>query len=347
MTSLTLVEDLPSFPDSWYSVGFANQLKPRCIISAKICGLEIVIFRTESGRIQALDAHCPHLGAHLGEGGQVIEESIQCPFHGFQFNGQGKCTKTGYGTEPTKRLCIKSYPVEEVNGFILIYYSKFSRAPSWNVPAVDHDGWSKLESRVIPVQSHVQELKENAVDIGHFAFVHKYVNIESLRPVIVDKEYLSSHIAFDRKNILPGDGEFVHAEIMTHSYGMGYTLTETFLPDWNIRIRHYIAYLPRQKKYTDIHIASQVHGDVSGIKKNILLKFLPTLIVQKILSMAVIKTYKDDVMDDVQIWENKKYLSSPAVIKGDGPINTYRKYSSIFYPEYNNPDHEELYKIAS
>ena len=34
-----------------------------------------------------LDAYCPHLGAHLAEGGRVQGESVRCPFHAWEFDG--------------------------------------------------------------------------------------------------------------------------------------------------------------------------------------------------------------------------------------------------------------------
>ena len=56
-------------------------------------GLNLAVFRGEDGRAHVVDAYCPHLGAHLAVGGAVIGDCIQCPFHGWEFNGDtGKCT---------------------------------------------------------------------------------------------------------------------------------------------------------------------------------------------------------------------------------------------------------------
>jgi len=39
-------------------------------------------------------AFCPHMGAHLGMGGVVVGNSLQCPFHGWSFNVAGMVWKT-------------------------------------------------------------------------------------------------------------------------------------------------------------------------------------------------------------------------------------------------------------
>ena len=55
-------------------------------------GYELVVFRGVSGAVYVLDAFCPHLGANLGIGGEVIndcgQECIKCPFHGWTFKGR-------------------------------------------------------------------------------------------------------------------------------------------------------------------------------------------------------------------------------------------------------------------
>ena len=60
-------------------------------------GENLVVFRTGAGKACVLDAYCPHLGANLGIGGRVVGDCIECPFHGWQFDGHdGKCTRVPY-----------------------------------------------------------------------------------------------------------------------------------------------------------------------------------------------------------------------------------------------------------
>ncbi|WP_425436809.1 Rieske 2Fe-2S domain-containing protein [Mycobacterium rhizamassiliense] len=41
------------------------------------------MYRTKSGLARAIEAYCPHLGAHLGHGGKVLGDELHCPFHAF------------------------------------------------------------------------------------------------------------------------------------------------------------------------------------------------------------------------------------------------------------------------
>src|SRR6478735_7230328 len=81
---------LPPFPRGWYCVGFGHELAPGGLISRRLAGEEIVVFRTRSGRAVAVGAWCPHMGAHFGRTGATVEgESLRCAFHGFAFDGSG------------------------------------------------------------------------------------------------------------------------------------------------------------------------------------------------------------------------------------------------------------------
>ena len=78
--------ELP-YPNGWFAVAFSRDLIPGEVKSVHYFGEDLVVFRNRSGEPRVVDAYCPHLGAHLGEGGRVIGDSIRCPFHGWQYDG--------------------------------------------------------------------------------------------------------------------------------------------------------------------------------------------------------------------------------------------------------------------
>jgi cholesterol 7-desaturase len=79
---------LPPYPNGWYIACKSKELKTNETKSIEIAGHNIVLFRNPEGKIFALYAYCSHMGANLGIGGQVVNEScIQCPFHGWLFDG--------------------------------------------------------------------------------------------------------------------------------------------------------------------------------------------------------------------------------------------------------------------
>src|SRR5690349_11235672 len=78
-------------PTGWFQIAYSDELPPGAVVPLRYFGKDLVLFRTETGKLTLLDAHCPHLGAHLGHGGKVRGEVIECPFHAWQFGATGEC----------------------------------------------------------------------------------------------------------------------------------------------------------------------------------------------------------------------------------------------------------------
>ena len=81
----------PFYPNGWLPVLESSALKKSQILPIFAFGNDLVAFRSTAGKVTVLDAYCPHLGAHLGYGGRVINDTVNCPFHGWVFNESGDC----------------------------------------------------------------------------------------------------------------------------------------------------------------------------------------------------------------------------------------------------------------
>lgn len=111
------------------------QLTPGTHLNVTLCGKEIVIFRPESGgSLGVLDAACPHLGAHIGAAGRVVGDCMECPFHAWRFNAKGEVVwtpsmETMGDRLPPKSGNVRSYPVVERNGLVLVWMSSLQHRP--------------------------------------------------------------------------------------------------------------------------------------------------------------------------------------------------------------------------
>jgi 3-ketosteroid 9alpha-monooxygenase subunit A len=85
-------------PNSWYVVAISNEIPAGGLKHLKYFGEELVLFRGGDGTARLLDAYCDHMGTHLAFGGQVVGNSIQCPFHHWQWTGDGRCNAIPYAT---------------------------------------------------------------------------------------------------------------------------------------------------------------------------------------------------------------------------------------------------------
>ena len=110
------------FAQGWYLLCWSSELEPSEVKPLRYFGNDYVLFRGEDGRATLLDAHCPHLGAHLGYGGRVDGNDIICPFHAWRFGSSGRCTEVPYASRIPPRAAVNAYRVQEHSGMIVAYF---------------------------------------------------------------------------------------------------------------------------------------------------------------------------------------------------------------------------------
>ena len=78
--------------EGWYWLLRAGELKKKQVKPVKVLGRDLAVYRSETGKVVALDAHCPHMGAHFAEG-KVDGEGIRCFFHDWRYDADGRLPK--------------------------------------------------------------------------------------------------------------------------------------------------------------------------------------------------------------------------------------------------------------
>src|SRR5579859_6561668 len=73
------------FPFGWYALCYSEDLAVGEVKPVRYLGRELVMWRGEDGVARVLDAYCRHLGAHMGYGGRVNGNDLECPFHAWQY----------------------------------------------------------------------------------------------------------------------------------------------------------------------------------------------------------------------------------------------------------------------
>ncbi|NUS44763.1 MAG: Rieske (2Fe-2S) protein [Mycobacteriaceae bacterium] len=321
------VDSPPPYPYGWFAAGFSDEIRAGDITTRQFMGRDIIVYRTESGELCAAEAYCPHLGAHFGHGGRVCGEVIECPFHGFRFGSDGACASTPYeGGAPPPAARMGMLAVRECFGMVLVYHGP-EATPSWEVETpTDDGGWRPLQKRKLKFRSHPQEVTENAVDYGHFDGVHNMGNFGVVKPLAVDGPRLRVTYTADYRLPIKGvwKGEF---DIRVD--GLGFSIVEVSLP-FGWLFRQLVLTTPTQGREIDVYLAVSVRRTRTRILAAIAAP------AERLWGQIVLRLIEIELGRDQRMWEHKKYLNSPALASGDGPIGRYRRWARQFYPGADN-----------
>src|SRR5207302_1755262 len=101
------------------------------------------------------------------------------PFHGRRFDCSGANVEIPYCDRPNRAQSVRTWPVREVNGWILVWHHARGEAPGWEPPELpecsDSAYWSGPAVRQLNprVRVHPQMVVENLVDAPHQQYVHR------------------------------------------------------------------------------------------------------------------------------------------------------------------------------
>jgi phenylpropionate dioxygenase-like ring-hydroxylating dioxygenase large terminal subunit len=319
------------FPTGWYQIGYSAELAPGEVRPVTYFDTDLVLFRTESGQVSLLGAFCSHLGAHLGHGGSVKGECIECPFHGWQWTASGELSAIPYAPGETRRVRQPHWTVREIDGIILTWYDAFGRAPFWEWPSVRefHDpdnfypvypyGADHIGVRKIIPQSPV----ENTPDYHHFVWVHGAG--QSAKPLLWQEEghYLRTRIQFvfgygKQATWMTPNGA-VTGEIETEAWGLGLSNARFVLDDFVTS--QLTATTPVDREH------SQLFNTMTSRREPDSDDPAPTGLAQRMLEFQ-----KGQIRSDFRIWENQRYVEHPPFTGGEEEhYARFRRWSRQFY----------------
>lgn len=169
------------FKNQWYAVEFgaAVQTDPHRV---EIMGQQLVLWRDQSGTLQAQSDLCIHRGGSLA-GGKVVGDCVQCPYHGWEYASSGECTRIPANRSDLpipRKARIDTYPCVEKYGYAFVFLGDLSadeRPPFPVLPELDDAPVAQAEGfRVITGEfewnANYERVLENGVDIAHAPFVH-------------------------------------------------------------------------------------------------------------------------------------------------------------------------------
>lgn len=188
----------------WHPIAAVSELNERPVKKVRILGEDLVLYRDRSGRLGLIGEQCPHRRVSL-EYGIPECNGLRCMYHGWLFDGEGRCLEQPNEPEDSTfkdRIRIPAYPVEVLGGLVFAYLgpSPAPLLPRWDL-FVRKNVIRTIGYAVIPC--NWLQIMENSFDPVHLEWLHgryfEYVFEQQHRPV--DRWKISKHhikIGFDR-----------------------------------------------------------------------------------------------------------------------------------------------------
>ncbi len=142
-------------------------------LAVRLLDQPLVLWRDATGRLAAAHDRCPHRGARLSLG-QVRDGHLECPYHGWRFDGSGQCRHVpalpDFVPPATQRL--NSVALREAYGLVWLRLE----GEGGELPAFAAEADTRLRKLLCgpyDVAASAPRIVENFLDMSHFAFVHE------------------------------------------------------------------------------------------------------------------------------------------------------------------------------
>lgn len=159
----------------WYPLARSEELADTPL-KVRALRHDFVLFRDSGGAARCLADVCVHRNGSLSAG-SVQGDCIQCPYHGWRYDGGGTCRRIPTlpdGGKIPGSARVDAYPVEERYGLVFAFLGDLpeaERPPILAAPEWDADGWTTITMEYL-WRAHYERVMENGVDATHAEFSH-------------------------------------------------------------------------------------------------------------------------------------------------------------------------------
>ncbi|XP_035229571.1 cholesterol 7-desaturase-like [Stegodyphus dumicola] len=340
----------PVYTNGWIPIVESRSLNKGALIPVEALGQRFCVYRSEEGKAHIIDPYCPHLGADLSVGGCVVGENIQCPFHGWQFSGKdGVCRKIPYANKVPDIAKTKVWPTRERNGYIFVWYHAEDCSPDWEMPSipdVEEGRWIFRGRTEHEAKCHIQEIPENGADVAHLHHLHSpsvFLGSKNTTESAFSLWSLVANVWHEWEPIWEPDDERRHVARMQLKQ-------RTCIGRFNVPFSSLKMNIEQIGPAT-VHMHMETF-----FGKAVLLQHITPLapfrqkIVHLLYTEPSFKQFPADLFilaeavmleRDIEIWNNKKFLKYPIILKEDTFIRKYRRWYSQFYSA-NSPKLQDV-----
>ena len=159
--------------NAWYVAAWADEIEAGPL-ARRICNEPIVLYRGPDDKAAALIDMCCHRGAPLHMG-RVIEEGLECGYHGLVFGADGACVRIPGQDRVPERARVRSFPLEEQDGLLWIWMGDPALADPATIVATpwhtDTVNWPHKHTMYY-IKAAAMLMVDNLMDLTHLGYVH-------------------------------------------------------------------------------------------------------------------------------------------------------------------------------
>ena len=319
-------------PTGWFQIGWSAEIPPGGVKPMKYFGHDLVAFRSDAGELAVLDAHCPHMGAHLGYGGKVKGDCIACPYHGWQWNTQGQNTLIP-GEERKIPKKMRKWHVLERHGILFLWHDPAGGAPraGWELPDVfanpEHpadpeDFYPCYPDAVVfkpDERIHPQLMTENAADTAHFRYTHSAPEDPILLAFDTSTPVWKSEMGFLNKRTK-------EIALRLHARNAGVGLSFTIFQHKVLGRRLVLSCTPVDDDRSDLRVSYYFPRDPQS----------PDVMPQHVRDLSA--QTEELFEEDARMWRHQRFRQQPIFAKRDvAGYRALREWCAQFYEAEGHP----------
>ncbi|KAH7674911.1 Pheophorbide a oxygenase protein [Dioscorea alata] len=171
--------------EEWYPLYLTKEVPDDAPLGLTVFNKQLVLYRDGAGVLRCYEDRCPHRLAKLSEG-QLVDGKLECLYHGWQFEGDGKCVKIPQleeGATIPRAACAKKYHIKDSQGVVWVWMSDKNPPNTWKLPWFEHfarPGFTDLSSiHELPYDHSI--LLENLMDPAHVPISHDRTDFTAKR----------------------------------------------------------------------------------------------------------------------------------------------------------------------
>jgi 3-ketosteroid 9alpha-monooxygenase subunit A len=205
----------------WCLLAFLDELE-NDVTPITVADRPLVILR-QSGSVRVADATCPHRGANLGYGSELVGDGVlRCPFHG---------RLVGVGCNGRHAYEVREYPTYLVGAAVFVLFNDaHENGLHATLSSFGHEH-ALVPGFVLPARVAAEYVIENVFDAEHFRAVHSVSTTPRLTvgPGSAGELLVEGELANRLPNLWQeggGDGQLVRTRVVAHVFSPTLVLTE-------------------------------------------------------------------------------------------------------------------------